>query len=848
MDWSSTSDEVNQLGLFERGSPREGGSGQMPEREDITRNASFNNPNPVLISDGPSPGLTLTVRATQQNNDLQNKLENLLSPKLGKSFRGWRTTRNFPGDASIVLIGIRGTGKSSLGILASSVLRRQLVDADQYFYRITGSSRAAYRRDNGASDYRACEVRVFRRMLTENGRHCIITCGPGCLEEDGRQFLREYAKYHPVIHILREQEAIQKYLKIPESSRIAHLLEISEPMYRACSNFEFYNLTEPKKSTEIIGGDSEVMKEVAACRNPPSTPFLALKHVEIDFVNFLNFIICGTPHQTTTKKPWSSHSYVSTEPGIYTYALQIPLSRFMDDELDIENIEAGVDAIELNIDIPDNVDAFYFKEYLSPRNISRQIARLRRKSTVPIIFSAQSNLQFTPLDTSATSNFELLYFDLLHYGLRLGVEYLVVDTRSSEEGIRGLLAERGLTKIIGHLSINDTGPGGWEGQERLEDYHRIRRLGCDIVRISQHASSMEDNFDMLRFRQQIDNIEYQHPPLISYNTGSVGRMSYCLSPFMTPVTHPKLRDSGIPGHTTMISAREAQIALYSNFSLNQMEFCTFGEDVSYSLSPVMFNAAAEACGIPHKWGVYESTNLKDLVGLFERENFGGVCVSAPFKIEVISLLQSMSSHARAIGAVNTIISIRELEDRALPRGLSLRAQRGRSGPFRAIYGDNTDWIGIRACIRSNLSPANAITRQTTGLVVGAGGMARATIYAMLQLGVQNIFISNRTYANAIKLAEHYNSQESIGPAVTSSFVQKPDGAISSEPQTRKHKVHVLKSTQEPWPDSYRQPTIIVCCIPPYSSEHELKANFTVPPQWFQSPTGGVVLEVRLIMI
>lgn len=750
-------------------------------------------------------------------------------------FPSVHTTRTFPSDASIVLIGIRGTGKSSLGVLASSAFRRQLVDADQYFYRSTGFHRATYRRDHSAADYRAREVQVLRSMLAENDKGYIIACGPGCVEEDGRDFLQEYAKTHPVIHVLREQEAIQKYLKIAEAKKIAHLIEISEPIYRSCSNLEFYNLTEVQLSEVMVGRRVDTQKEECERRCSPDTPSLALKQVEHDFLRFLGFITHQhAPHQIATK-PGSLGSYVSTEQGAYTYALVLPLSKLVDGEIDIEAVETGVDAIELSVDMPLNVDSHaILDDYYSPRNVSRQLARLRRKTTVPIIFSSQALENLPPSTPSAIID---LYFDLLHYGLRLGVEYVAVNIGFDDEKVLELLAEKGPTKVIGQLSNNEARAGGWDDPDCLARYHRARLLGCDIVRMSQHAVTMEDNVAMLRFRKQVDSLDYPHPPLITYNTGFVGRMSSCLSPFLTPVTHPILRAGGTPGHATMISAQEAQMALYANFVFDRMHFCTFGGAVAYSLSPAMHGGASAACGMPHSWRVHESTSVRDLLRLCEDENFGGACISSPFKIEVTDLLWSMSSHAKAIGAVNSVITIRELADQGLPEDISLRASRNHSGAFKALYGDNTDWIGIRACIRNNLSPANAISHHTTGLVIGAGGMARAAIYAMLQLGVSNIFIYNRTYMKAMILAEHFMRQESVG--------WRPVAAVGDGPPELqpKHKIHVLASVQDPWPKPYRYPTIAVCCIPAHSIGNEPATNFTLPTQWLQSPTGGVVLEV-----
>src|SRR5450756_607858 len=81
-----------------------------------------------------------------------------------------------------------------------------------------------------------------------------------------------------------------------------------------------------------------------------------------------------------------------------------------------------------------------------------------------------------------------------------------------------------------------------------------------------------------------------------------------------------------------------------------------------------------------------------------------------------------------------------------------------NGHFQAYYGDNTDFIGIMTCLKRNMSPRNVIQpSKTTGLVIGAGGMARAAIYAMIQLGCRKVFVFNRTVGNAEEVARHFNS-------------------------------------------------------------------------------------------
>jgi shikimate 5-dehydrogenase len=193
---------------------------------------------------------------------------------------------------------------------------------------------------------------------------------------------------------------------------------------------------------------------------------------------------------------------------------------------------------------------------------------------------------------------------------------------------------------------------------------------------------------------------------------------------------------------------------------------------------------------------------------------------------VIPLLHSMSPHARAIGAVNTLIPIRNLETGT---DNSLDMEKSRSGPVKGLHGDNTDWIGICNCIRRGLSPANAIRPTTTGLVIGSGGMARAAVYSMIHLGVQNIFVWNRTVANAEKLADHYmrSNLHTLGRS-------------GSSPR---YHIHVIESLQDSWPANHKQPTIVCSCIPAHRIGDQPAPNLQLPSQWTESPTGGVVVDV-----
>ncbi|KAE8351015.1 type I 3-dehydroquinase-domain-containing protein [Aspergillus coremiiformis] len=752
------------------------------------------------------------------------------------SFDGpFQAQRRFAPNVSIVLVGIRGTGKSSIAIILAATSGRRLIDADHYFQQVTGRSRAAFKSEHGITKYRQQEARIMDAMLSEHKEGWVIACGPGSMESSGQMLLREYAKTHPVIHIIRDLESIRSYLQAWDTDKVCRFLELSSPIYRACSNLEFFNISETGHEHPSLGKNgyhqSQLELEVDQ-RSQKFTPFLTLKRLQRDFVRFIAF---ATGNATDLSNQDASFP-LSTQPveaRTFTYAVTVPISTFFTRNLNIEDLVSTADAFELKVDVTENPSSRLGLESTLADRISRTVATIRRNIVVPLIYHVESDIgsiapatpRKEPLRRSISS-----YLNLMHHGLRLAPDFIAVDLNYDDNVLSQIIASRGSSKVIGHFAFVQCAEQGWDDPVYLELYERAKRLGCDIVRLTQPAASMEDNHAVQRFRHRIAALPGPQLPLIAYNSGSLGRLSCCFNPILTPITNQSLMSEPQTKNLPHLTFREAQEALYASFALDPMQFFVFGANVTYSLSPAMHNAAYKACGMPHVYNLHQSPSLRGLNELVANPNFGGTSVSLPYKTETIALLHSMSPHARTIGAVNTLIPIRNLEDFArVSSGSSLCVEKSRAGPIKGLHGDNTDWIGIGNCLRRGLSPANAIRPSSTGLVIGSGGMARAAVYSMIHLGVQNIFVWNRTFANAEKLAHHYNRQN-LPPHT------------KNAPTTRSN-VHPLRSLQDSWPANYNPPTVICSCIPAHSIGGHPAPNFRIPSQWLGSPTGGVVVEL-----
>ncbi|KAK1143951.1 hypothetical protein N8T08_005860 [Aspergillus melleus] len=770
--------------------------------------------------------------------DLYRHAPSLREPQSGRAspvfFDGpFQSQKKFIPNASVVLIGIRGTGKSSLAVILAATSGRRLIDAGQYFQQATGRSRGEYKRDFGLAEYRQQEVRIMETMLDEHKEGWVIACGPGSMERRGQMLLREYAKTHPVVHIIRDSQSIHSYLNAWNKDKVHRFLELSGPIYRACSNFEFFNVDEKGSGDPVVGKDSHHNPHLGQeldQRSETFTPFLTLKRLQRDFLRFIAFAIGDA---TYLRKQHTSFplSMRPVETRMYSYAAVAPLSSLLERKFDYEDLETAADAFELRIDVTEGSSSQLGVDSSLADRISQTVATIRRNIIVPIIYHVESKNTSFSQHNEASSRPDTAYLNLVQHGLRLAPGFLTIDLSYDDGVLSQIISSKGTSKVIGHYEALQRPSEGWNDRNYLALYERAKELGCDMVRLIQPAESIEDNFAVQRFRHHVKSMPGKQTPLIAYNSGPLGRLSCCFNPILSPVIHQSLMPDVQAKRLPCITLHEAQGALYSSFALDPMQFFVFGANTTYSLSPAMHNAAYRLCGLPHRYNIHQSSSLRGLNDLIENPHFGGTSVSLPYKTEAIPLLHSMSPHARAIGAVNTLIPIRgDIGDQALnSEDCTLYMERSRAGPIKALHGDNTDWIGICNCFRRGLSPANAIRPSSTGLVIGAGGMARAAVYSMIHLGVQDIFIFNRTPSNAERLAYHYNRQ-TLHTAGKSGSPARPT-------------FHILHSSQEAWPAGYKQPTVICSCIPAHSIGDQPAPNTEMPLQWLESPTGGVVVDL-----
>lgn len=719
--------------------------------------------------------------------------------------------RLFSPDASIVLVGCRGAGKRSLGFIGALHLRRRLVTEDHYFHQLTGLSRMEYLAQHGKDDFNRRNDEVFKRMLDDNRQRCIIECGMSSFSEEAQNALHLFAKTNPVVYVHRERGEMLRLLESADGDRILR----ADQRHRGCSNFEYYNLFDPSNS-KISPQDGSAAGGWDAQVATPSS----LLYAKQDFTRFIDFLTGQGLAKLFLESPFAVRA-IPPEFRQYSYALRLRLSYLIHMDLEWEDFEARGDCVELVID--------HWPED-TMNQIARVVALIRRKLAVPIIYHVEEN----PRDERRRTAEERAKMDteLLEMGVRLGVEYLSLDMQRKDIPVHGILGHRGRTKIMGNYWNVGLMTTPWSDESHLRDYQQAKSLGCDLVRMVRFCSG-DSGPEMLReFREKIaETIPDPKPPLVAYDFSVLGVRTPLQSRILNPVKHPDM-DNEREHLATVCTAANCFESLFRQFELEPLQYYTLGANVSYSLSPCMHNAAYEYTGMPHNFSAEACSTLQDLNRICSDASFGGATLTAPFKVAIVPHLKLKSHHATVIGAVNVLLPLRGKTNFILDHANS----RNKPGLTNEFYGDNTDWASIFTCLQRNISPRNYVrASKTTGLVIGAGGQARAAIYALLQLGCRNVFILNRTVANAHVVADHFNA-----------WAQK-QGMSAGNGKAAHQVCHVLPTVSEPWPVGFEQPTIIVSCVPATGMEGKPPADFEMPIHWLGSPTGGVVLEVSIFL-
>jgi len=152
-----------------------------------------------------------------------------------------------------------------------------------------------------------------------------------------------------------------------------------------------------------------------------------------------------------------------------------------------------------------------------------------------------------------------------------------------------------------------------------------------------------------------------------------------------------------------------------------------GKNIENSLSPLIHNQiilkySLNFCYLPFQ---IAETDLGKAIQGIKALNIRGVNITFPYKEKVVKFLDEVEESAQRIGAVNTIVHSKGL-----------------------LTGYNTDVIGFKKSLQED---GKLAIKGEKAVILGAGGAARAVVYALLEEGIEGICIFNRTPEKAEKI-------------------------------------------------------------------------------------------------
>lgn len=696
------------------------------------------------------------------------------------------TPRKYSKDASIICIGMRASGKTFLGAIGAAALGRTFVDADVVFNQKLGvkDGLGEYVKQNGWTAFRQKELEILEELMLHYPTGHLISLGGGVVETEAcRKILAEYAQTKgPVVYIVRDTDAIVKYLSTSDrpayGEPVMDVYRRRNPWLSECSSVELISYSE---------GESLAVQPCAM--NVPDPSFTIQKRfgLESEVARFFKFVTGQDTNQITDLV------VDSRKGGRRTYFLSLTFPDVVPKLELIRSMEGGSDALEFRVDLLNPSGQPVTSPQVPPTDyVKSQLAALRHRTSLPIVFTVRTHSQGGMLPDGMQQE----YFELISLALRHSCEYVDLELGWDDSLLAAVVEAKGNSQII--ASWHDwSGNLDWESDSTAKIYERACRIG-DIAKIIGKANTMEDNYSLERFRARVSATATK--PLLAVNMGAAGQFSRIVNPVFTPITHEAMPVKAAPGQ---LSFRQVQTALSLIGQTTSLRFALFGKPISHSLSPLLHNTAFAVMGLPHNYELLETSEVDEAVASFIRApDFGGASVTIPHKLAIMRHLDQVSDEAKAIGAVNTVIPIRNAE-----------------GNVTALVGDNTDWIAIETLARRSLRTVHLADPNLTGLVIGAGGSARAALFALYRLGVKRILLFNRTLANAEALAKEVPIEWNV---------------------------HVLSSLEEiAQLPAEQSPSVVVSNIPAEVTTLDATAAGLIhlPAVILRNPAGGVVIDM-----
>jgi len=238
----------------------------------------------------------------------------------------------------------------------------------------------------------------------------------------------------------------------------------------------------------------------------------------------------------------------------------------------------------------------------------------------------------------------------------------------------------------------------------------------DAIKVAGAARTIADSARLLRFAATLGNC-------VAVPMGEVGLPARLLALREgSPLAYAPVSAATAPGQVSLQEMKH----LYRAHALNRRTrvFGVIGDPIAHSLSPLLHNTGFVSRKINAAYLPFLVKDLRDFLKAAADFGLCGFSVTLPHKQSILRHLQDCDALSSKIGAVNTVVVRRD----------------------GSLYGYNTDYVGVLHALEKKLRLAKSRV-----LVLGAGGSARAAVFALTRAGAR-VGICARRNAAARELA------------------------------------------------------------------------------------------------